>query len=135
MPGSAAATSEVERLIESRLEEIEEQLKPFTELARERSRLQNALGALRDGVEPEPARHASRPKRGRARSEKRAPRGSNIAAITKYVGEHPGSTVGEIAAATGITRGVVYSATSRLSSAGRLKRRPKRDGQVGFEIA
>jgi sugar-specific transcriptional regulator TrmB len=47
----------------------------------------------------------------------------------------PGATAAEIAHATGIDRGVVYSATSRLASAGRLRRTPYGDRQVGYEVA
>ncbi len=58
-----------------------------------------------------------------------------MAAITSYVAANPGSTAAEIAAGTGIDRSVVYSATSRLASAGRLRRAPKGDRQVGYEAA
>ena len=135
---TGAATAEVERLIESRLREIEEQLRPFTELERERSRLQDALVVLRGGVAPAPAARDAAPS-GRAarrsRSGKRAPRGSNLRAIIAHVSAQPGATAGDIADATGISRGVVYSATSRLSSAGKLERVPKADGQVGYRPA
>ena len=118
------ATADVERLIESRLREIEEQLRPFAELELERSRLRDALGVLRGGGAPS-----------RAPSGKRAARGSNLTAIVAFVGSNPGATAGEIAKATGISRGVVYSATSRLSSSGKLERLPKDDGQVGYRTA
>ena len=45
---------------------------------------------------------------------------------------NPGATSGEIADATGISRGVVYSAVSRLTNAGKLTREPKPDGQVAY---
>ena len=121
------ATGEVAEIIERRLQEIEEQLKPFEELERERERLQQALGALRDDEPPSP-RGPARSSRGR----KRAARGSNLAAILEHVAATPGATAGEIADATGISRGVVYSATSRLAAAGRLRREPKPDGSVAY---
>jgi hypothetical protein len=129
-------TAEVVKLIESRLREIDEQLAPFTELQRERDRLQDALRALRD-VEPRRARTRGSAKSAdrRQRAGRRAARGSNLAAINDYVASHAGATAGEIAEATGITRGVVYSATSRLSAAGKLERVPKPDGQVGYRTA
>ena len=143
MTGTATATSQVEQLIEHRLQEIEEQLRPFAELEDERRRLRDALDALRAGTpsaggrssssaSPQPAR--SRPGRRSSRSGRRAraPRGSNLSAILSHVQANPGATAGEIATATGISRGVVYSATSRLSSSGRLERQPKPDGQVGY---
>ena len=135
---TGAATAEVERLIESRLREIEEQLRPFTELERERSRLQDALVVLRGGAAPKPDERAAaqggRAAR-RSRSGRRAARGANLSAIIAHVTAQPGATAGDIADATGISRGVVYSATSRLSSAGKLERVPKPDGQVGYRAA
>jgi hypothetical protein len=140
MTGTSTATAQVEQLIEHRLEEIEEQLRPFAELEDERQRLRHALDVLRAGpshagnsaaaAQPTrrpPGRRTSRSSRGA-----RAPRGSNLQAIVSHVAANPGATAGEIATATGIARGVVYSATSRLSSSGKLEREPKPDGQVGY---
>jgi len=134
-----AATTDVARVIEERLQEIEAQLKTYDELARERHRLQRALDALRS--EPGTgARGAASPRRATRRRSagrsggRRAQRGSNVAAIIGHVTANPGSTAAEIAEATGIDRGVVYSATSRLASAGRLRRVPKGDRQVGYEL-
>jgi len=142
MTGTATATSQVEQLIEHRLQEIEEQLRPFAELEDERRRLRDALDALRSGTpsggdrsssqSPQPARSRTGRRPARSVPRARAPRGSNLSAILSHVQANPGATAGEIATATGISRGVVYSATSRLSSSGRLERQPKPDGQVGY---
>jgi hypothetical protein len=132
MPGTSTGTAEVERLIEHRLEQIEEQLRPFTVLQDERRRLQDALGVLRDAETASDSAPGTHARRRHSRSGKRAPRGSNLSAIVDYVAATPGSTAADIASATGISRGVVYSATSRLSSAGRLVREPKPSGQVGY---
>ena len=140
MTGTATATKQVEQLIEHRLQEIEEQLRPFAELEEERRRLRDALGVLRGadaaGVEIASAAPTktspTRQRRRRSSRGRRAPRGSNLSAILEYVAANPGATAGEIATATGISRGVVYSATSRLSSSGKLMRRQKPDGQVGY---
>jgi hypothetical protein len=136
MAATVTATDEVVHLIESRLKEIEEQLSPLVELEREQTKLRDALGALRAGASTDTGRtraHRSggTSSRGR-RSSKRAPRGSNVTAILEHVAAHPGVTAGDIAAATGITRGVVYSAVSRLSADGRLLRQPRDDGQVAY---
>jgi hypothetical protein len=138
MTGTPTATAQVEQLIEHRLEEIEEQLRPFAELEDERQRLRHALDALRAGpshageTSARPSgRRAGRRTSGSSRAA-RAPRGSNLKAIVSHVAANPGATAGEIATATGIARGVVYSATSRLSSSGKLEREPKPDGQVGY---
>ena len=142
MTGTSTATAQVEQLIEHRLEQIEEQLRPFAELEDERQRLRHALDALRTGPSDTPdggtatGRRSTRRRPGRRTSGSsrgaRAPRGSNLKAILSHVSANPGSTAGEIATATGISRGVVYSATSRLSSSGKLEREPKPDGQVGY---
>jgi hypothetical protein len=138
MTGTPTATAQVEQLIEHRLEEIEEQLRPFAELEDERQRLRHALDALRAGPS-HAGKTSARPSRRRAGRRTsgssraaRAPRGSNLKAIVSHVAANPGATAGEIATATGIARGVVYSATSRLSSSGKLEREPKPDGQVGY---
>ena len=134
MTGAVGGTAEVVKLIESRLEEIERQLQPFTELERERHKLQQALGALRDDDGRPAHPRGSSSARRRSRPGKRAARGSNLAAITDFVASNAGATAGEIAKATGISRGVVYSATSRLSASGKLERVPQPDGQVGYRV-
>ena len=133
-----AASTDIVQAVEQRLKEIEAQLSSYDDLVRERDRLRRALHELRTdssaaraaGVAP-----ASSGRRGPRRrgSGRRAQRGSNVAAITSFVAANPGSTAAEIAAGTGIDRSVVYSATSRLASAGRLRRAPKGDRQVGYE--
>jgi hypothetical protein len=136
-----AASVDIAQAIEARLGEIESQLGGYDELVRERDRLRRALHELNgDGASAPrataPARDGGR--RGGARrrvSSRRAKRGSNVAAITNYVAAHPGSTAAEIAEGTGIDRSVVYSATSRLAGAGRLRRKSNGDRQVGYEPA
>jgi anti-sigma factor RsiW len=123
-------STDVEQMIEARLAEIEEQLRPYAELERERERLRRALGALRN--EPRAGDGPSARRGGNARGARRAARGSNLKAIVSYVTANPGATSGEIASATGISRGVVYSAVSRLTNAGKLSRSPKGDGQVAY---
>src|SRR3954470_12926301 len=131
-----AGLTDVARIIEQRLREIEGQLRGYEELARERDRLERARGELvsDDGVRPGRAsatRRASRRAAGRGR---RARRGANVEAITGFVTAHPGATAAEIATGTGLGRGVVYSATSRLAGSGRLRRVSRGDRQVGYEL-
>jgi hypothetical protein len=133
-----AASTDIVQAVEQRLKEIESQLSSYDDLVRERDRLRRALHELRtDATAARPgggARAASGRRGPRRRgSGRRAQRGSNVAAITSFVAANPGSTAAEIAAGTGIDRSVVYSATSRLASAGRLRRAPKGDRQVGYE--
>lgn len=146
-----SASTEVEQIIEARLRELDEQLRPLAELEQERGRLEQALQALRGGAagnsHARPAapgnekasgaqRRASAPRRSTRRPAsgrgKRASRGANLEAILEHVGRHPGATAGDLASATGISRGVVYSAVSRLTAGGRLRREQLPDGQVGY---
>ena len=133
-----AASTDIVQAVELRLEEIESQLSSHDDLVRERDRLRRALHELRtDALAPRAAAGArtGSTRRGTRRrgSGRRAQRGSNVRAIVDYVAANPGSTAAEIAAGTGIDRSVVYSATSRLAGAGRLRRAPKGDRQVGYE--
>jgi hypothetical protein len=136
-----AASTDIVQAVEQRLKEIEAQLGSYDDLVRERDRLRRALHELRtDSTAAARAGSGARSAAGRRGprrrgSGRRAQRGSNVAAITRFVAANPGSTAAEIAAGTGIDRSVVYSATSRLASAGRLRRAPKGDRQVGYEAA
>jgi len=127
-----SAGTNVERAIEARLRELDELMRPFTVLEEERSRLLAALQALRGG----PVDNGRKPEAKRQRSGrgKRATRGSNLDAILGHARAHPGATASELAAATGISRGVVYSAVSRLAAAGRLRRERLPDGQVAYHL-
>ena len=132
----------VEKAIEQRLTEIEQQLRGVEDLQVERDRLTRALSELRGGAtngrrQGRRTRGASAgtKRQGGRRAGKRAPRGSNQQAILDYISANPGSTTPQIAEATGIARPVVYSATSRLSSAGRLRKGNGDGGAVVYEMA
>jgi hypothetical protein len=131
-----SGSADVEQAIKERLLEIEAQLQPLKQLEDEAARLRRALSAVR--AEPPSAapsgrsRRATRTPAGRRTGGQRAKRGSNLAAIVEHVQRQPGATAGQLAEATGIDRTVVYSAVARLTAAGRLQRRPTKDGQVGY---
>jgi hypothetical protein len=138
-----SAGTNVEQIIEARLRELDDQLRPLAELEEENSRLLQALEALRGGAADNGRAPASRSagkatpaRRARQRSgrDKRATRGSNLEAILEYVRRHPGATASDLASATSISRGVVYSAVSRLTAAGRLRREQLPDGQVAYHL-
>jgi hypothetical protein len=134
------SSTDVAETIQRRLAEIDAQLGGYDELANERERLQRALQVLRTdsdtGPGPRRARRSATERAGatRRRGARRARRGSNVEAIIGYVTANPGATAAEIAASTGIGRGVVYSATSRLASSGRLRRVAKGERQVGYAL-
>lgn len=133
--------TDVVRVIQARLEEIDRELEP---LRVERDKLSKALQELGERP-PRPARgtrgaqsaarRRSGTPSGRSGRQKRAKHGSNVQAITEFVAAHPGATTPAIAEGTGIARSVVYSAVSRLSAAGRLVKRTSDDGQVAYTVA
>lgn len=141
--------TDVEGLIETRLAEIEQELGGLASLQAEQERLKRALGELRSGrpasAGRQPGRRAPRkstsaskrsPRRRQASrgSGKRAPRGSNQAAILEHISSNPGATAPDISKTTGIAKPVVYSALSRLTSTGRLRKKQQKDGQVTYEL-
>ncbi len=139
-----SAGTNVEEVIEARLRELDEQLRPYAVLEEERTRLLAALEALRGGAgdngrvavakSTTGTRQPARRKRQRSGRGKRATRGSNLEAILGHVNAHPGATASDLAEATGISRGVVYSAVSRLAAGGRLRREQLPDGQVAYHL-
>lgn len=120
--------TDVVAVIEARLREIETEIAP---LEQEREQLARALRALHDDDRRRPSARSS-PRRSTARRTKRAKHGSNVQAIVEFVRAHPGATTPQIAEGTGISRAVVYSALSRLTSAGRLAKQPRDDGSVAY---
>jgi DNA-binding MarR family transcriptional regulator len=101
--------------------------------ARTRERLERALDELRPVGNDRDARRRRR--RGRRSASSRAAHGANVTAILEHVELHPGATAGDLARATNISRGAIYSALSRMASAGRLRRESRPDGTVGYYIA
>jgi hypothetical protein len=77
---------------------------------------------------------------GRVRSrakpaETRAPRGANREAVLAVVRERPGVTARELAAASGVTGGTLYSLLARLTARGELAKRDLPGGQTGYALA
>lgn len=122
--------TDVVAVIEARLREIETEIAP---LEQEREQLARALRALHDGDRRRPSAPRS-PRRSAARRTKRAKHGSNVRAILEFVRTNPGATTPQIADGTGISRAVVYSALSRLTSAGRLAKQARDDGSVAYAV-
>jgi hypothetical protein len=86
----------------------------------------SAAGSTKGGV----ARAA-----GPARAaRKRAPRGANRAAVLGVVGERPGVTARELAVASGVTGGALYSLLRSLTQQGTLEKRELPAGQTGFVV-
>jgi IclR helix-turn-helix domain len=71
---------------------------------------------------------------GPARAGKRAPRGANRAAVLRVTGERPGVTAPELAAASGVTGGTLYSLLRTLTERGTLEKRELPGGQTGYTV-
>src|SRR3954468_8879296 len=102
--------------------QIRERVRELEPLAREYGRLDAALTALggpvdsrsaRPALTAKPAAMAKRrpkaPAAARRTSPKRSPRGANRAAVLGVLGERPGVSASELAAATGVARPVLYA--------------------------
>jgi hypothetical protein len=68
-------------------------------------------------------------------ARKRAPRGANRAAALSVIGERPGVTARELAAASGVTGGTLYSLLRKLTEQGTLEKRALPGGQTGYTVA
>jgi hypothetical protein len=73
-------------------------------------------------------------RRSSAAPRARAPRGANRAVVLKAAGERPGASVGELAAASGIGRAVVYALVKTLAERGELVRRELPGGASGYAL-
>ena len=65
----------------------------------------------------------------------RAPRGANREAVLAVVRDRPGVTASELAAASGVTGGTLYSLLRRLTDQGELAKRELPGGQTGYALA
>jgi IclR helix-turn-helix domain len=131
-------------LLERIQAEIRERLDASREAVREYERLRAALEAL-DGA-ARPASRGDRSQatpvaRSRARrraqsggSRKRAPRGANREAVLQVVGERPGITTSELAAASGVAKPTLYTLLSSLTKQDVLQRQELPGGQSGYRI-
>ena len=68
-------------------------------------------------------------------ARKRAPRGANRDAVLRVVDERPGVTARELATASGVTGGTLYTLLRRLTDEGTLEKRELPGGQAGYARA
>jgi hypothetical protein len=114
--------------------EIRERLKQSRAAVLEYDRLEAALNALdrMDGASTSTG--GARRARG-LRTGTRAPRGANQAKALAAIQDHPGISVAELSAPTGITKNVLYGLTRTLTEQGLVERVDGGDGAIGFRIA
>src|SRR3712207_1250763 len=103
------------------LREIRARLNESRAAVDEYERLQTALRALETaGSETSAPSRAPRAKS--APTKKRAARGANREKALQVIADRPGVTVAELAVATGIANGVLYSLTRTLTQQGHIER-------------
>jgi hypothetical protein len=131
-------------LLERIQAEIRERLDASREAVREYERLRAAIEAL-DGAARQASRGdrsqttpvaRSRTRRGAQSggSRKRAPRGANREAVLQVVGERPGITSSELAAASGVAKPTLYALLSSLTKQDVLQRQQLPGGQSGYRV-
>jgi hypothetical protein len=136
--------SDLPDLLDRIQQEIRERLDASREAVREYERLQAALEALEgaarsasrdDRPQPTPlARSRARRRARSAGSRGRAPRGANRDAVLKVVGERPGITTSELAAASGVAKPTLYTLLSSLTKQDVLQRQELPGGQYGYRV-
>ena len=119
---------------------------------RPRTRRRPARDRPAAGTEPQPAsaqpgaveetNAASGSRRRRAgvrgagsRPRRRAPRGANRTGVLSVVEARPGATSGEIAAASGVDRNVLYALLRALVASGELRKEELPAGTTGYAVA
>jgi DNA-binding PadR family transcriptional regulator len=103
--------------------------------------------SVRSGTTKRPGAGAATPRSERAKkrtppraraatsARKRAPRGANREAVVRVVAERPGVTARELAAASQVTGGTLYTLLRRLTDDGTLEKRALPGGQAGYALA
>jgi len=125
-----------EQLLDRVLREIRERRNESRAAYEESQLLQAALAALDRGSGADTAAGRTVPRgarQTRRKSGARAPRGENLRRIRETIEQRPGSTAGEVAAATGIGRPTVASTLGKLARGGELEKTGLPGGGVGFQ--
>lgn len=107
-----------------------DELRPLLD---EYQRLQAAEATLADSKPTRRAPRHTRPRSSQGQSgKKRAPRGANRQRILDAVGERPGVSTGELAAASGIAGPTLATTVSKLVREGLLERVEQPEGASGL---
>jgi hypothetical protein len=117
-------------LVERTRHELEERIAELETMTAELPRLRAALIAL-GGPREAPRKRKSPPRVPRnGGTRRRRPRGANRDAILKVIGDRPGASVGEVAAAVeklGVKKNVAYATVNKLAKDGAVA---KKDGSL-----
>jgi len=101
-------------------------------------------GGNRERARPSARGHAASARVKKARTaragaatpaSKRAPRGANREAVLRVIGERPGVTARELAAASQVTGGTLYTLLRRLTDEGTIEKRELPGGHAGYALA
>jgi hypothetical protein len=149
MPADLLA--DIVRHIEARKRELAAAVHEYERLEAARAALDGASGSprgrgparqpgtrspgRRGSVDHAARRSAGTRRRTKATARPRARRGANREAFLGVLRERPGSTVGEIGDATGVSRGVLYQIRRRLLEEGAVLEQQRGDGRTGYALA
>jgi hypothetical protein len=93
-----------------------------------------ATASRRGGGRSAGRRSAGARRRTKAPARPRAPRGANRDAFLGALRERPGSSVAEVAEATGVHRAVLYQLRRRLLDEGAVVEQQRDDGRKGYSL-
>jgi hypothetical protein len=149
MPADLLA--DIVRQIDARKRELAEAVREYERLEAARAALDGTTGSTRDRSPSGRRRTAKASRRGsvrrsaarssagtrrrtKAAARPRAPRGANREAFLGALRERPGSSVAEVAEATGVQRGVLYQLRRRLLDEGAVVEQQRDDGRKGYAL-
>lgn len=114
--------------------EIRERLAASRAAVDEYERLQAALAALGETSDGGGTQAPRRRRAASAGAQPRARRGANREAVLSALAERPGVSAGELAAASGVSRTVLYNLLRTLSRRGELVRQELPGGGAGYAL-
>jgi hypothetical protein len=143
--------TDIVRQIDARKRELAAAVHEYERLEAARAALDGTHGSTRDrsaagqrgtanasrraGVARSAARRSGGARRRtKAPARPRAPRGANRAAFLGALRERPGSSVAEVAEATGVHRAVLYQLRRRLLEEGAVVEQQRDDGRKGYSL-
>ena len=139
---------DIVRQIDARRRELAAVVREYERLEAARAALDGTSGSRRPAAQRRATKAgrrgsvrqaASRRSAGSRRRTKvvarpRAPRGANREAFLGALRERPGSSVPEVAEATGVQRGVLYQLRRRLLDEGAVVEQQRGDGRKGYAL-
>ena len=142
MPADLLA--DIVRQIDARKRELAEAVHEYERLEAARAALDGTTrstgqrgttkASRRGSMDRPPSARATTRRRTKALARPRAPRGANREAFLRALRERPGSTVAEVAEATGVQQGVLYQLRRRPLDEGAVIEQQRGDGRKGYAL-